>query len=299
MIPETENLKSFIRSAVALVDAKLDEIVPAETVEPVNLHSAIRHSLFAGGKRFRPAFVFAVGNTFGVSNEKLVNVAAAIEMIHTYSLIHDDLPAMDDDDLRRGRETCHVKFGEATAILAGDALETIAFQILAEDEGLAADIRLRLISEVARGAGTPSGMVAGQQVDLESEGKDISVEELENIHRGKTGAMIRVSARAAAIVADAGESDLNAITIYAENLGLLFQVTDDLLDVTQTTEVLGKTAGKDLLCGKATYPSFYGLEGTRRLAEKIHGETIASLDEIEKPTEILRGIAHYILNRRN
>ncbi|MEZ5343940.1 MAG: polyprenyl synthetase family protein [Pyrinomonadaceae bacterium] len=298
MIPETENLESFIKAAVALVDQKLDQIVPAENLEPVNLHRAIRHSLFAGGKRFRPAFVFAVGSTFGVSNERLLGVASAIEMIHTYSLIHDDLPAMDDDDLRRGRATCHVKFGEATAILAGDALETIAFQVLAEDEGLSPEIRVRIISEVARGAGTPSGMVSGQQVDLESEGKDISVAELEQIHRGKTGAMIRASARAAAIIGEANESDLNAITVYAENLGLLFQVTDDLLDVTQTTEVLGKTAGKDLLSEKATYPSFYGLEGTRRLAEKIHGETVACLDEIEKPTRLLRGIADYILNRK-
>ena len=299
MKPETENLQSFIANCVRQVDSKLDEIVPSAETEPTKLHKAIRHSLFAGGKRFRPSFVFAVGKTFGVPNEMLLGVAAAIEMIHTYSLIHDDLPAMDDDDLRRGRKTCHVKFGEATAILAGDALETFAFQVVAEDENLSPEIRIRLISEIARGAGTPSGMVAGQQVDLESEGQDVTVSDLENIHRGKTGAMIEVSARAAGIIAGADESELESLTRYASNLGLLFQITDDLLDVTQTTEILGKTAGKDAISEKATYPSFYGIEGTIRLAEKMHQKTIAELAAFEHPTELLREIADYILNRKN
>ena len=297
MMPKTENLPEFISNCVELIDTKLDEIVPAAETEPTKLHKAIRHSLFAGGKRFRPAFVFAVGKTFGVANEKLLGVAAAIEMIHTYSLIHDDLPAMDDDDLRRGRQTCHVKYGEATAILAGDALETFAFQLVAEEENLAPEVRVRLISEIARGAGTPTGMVAGQQVDLESEGKEISVGDLEAIHRGKTGAMIQVSARAAAIIAEVSTEELEAITQYASNLGLLFQITDDLLDVTQTTEVLGKTAGKDLISKKATYPSFYGVDGTRELAGSVHLETLQALARIEKPTELLVEIADYILRR--
>ncbi len=298
MMPEIENLHSFIANCVRLVDAKLDEIVPTAETEPTNLHKAIRHSLFAGGKRFRPAFVFAVGKTLDVPNEKLLNVAAAIEMIHTYSLIHDDLPAMDDDDLRRGRETCHVKFGEATAILAGDALETFAFQVIAEDENLSPEIRVRLISEIARGAGTPSGMVAGQQVDLESEGKEIRIEDLENIHRGKTGAMIEVSARTAAIIAEINEDQLSAVTKYASSLGLLFQITDDLLDVTQTTEVLGKTAGKDEISKKATYPAYYGIDGTKELAAKVHTETVLYLQAIDRPTDLLNEVADFILNRR-
>ena len=298
MTVETESLEKFIGAAVERVNEILDRSVPFPETKPTKLHRAIRHSLFAGGKRFRPAFVFAVGKTFGVAEEKLGQVAAAIEMIHTYSLIHDDLPAMDDDDLRRGHQTCHVKFGEATAILAGDALETIAFGMIAEDENLSPEVRVRLVSEIARGAGTPGGMVAGQQVDLESEGKDISVETLERIHREKTGAMIQISARAAAIIAEVTDNELDAITKYAANLGLLFQITDDLLDVTQTSDVLGKTAGKDEKSDKATYPAFYGVEGTRDLARKVHKQTLEELDKIENETTLLRNIADYILKRQ-
>jgi geranylgeranyl pyrophosphate synthase len=263
------------------------------------LHEAVRWSLLAGGKRFRPALVLAVGKIFGASNEKLLKTAAAIEMIHTYSLIHDDLPAMDNDDLRRGRPTCHRKFSEATAILAGDVLQTLAFQTIAEDENLSAQIRVRLISELALSAGTPAGMVAGQQFDLEAEGKSISVEDLKRIHQMKTGALICAAARAGAIVGEAGERELRAITDYAAHLGLLFQITDDLLDVTQTTEALGKTAGKDARAEKATYPAFYGIEKTRKLAETLRAEAVGALDEIEKPTLLLRDLADFILRRKN
>ena len=297
MMPETENLQKFIGNCAALVDAKLDKIVPTADIQPVKLHQAIRHSLFAGGKRFRPAFVFAVGETFGVVNEKLCNTAAAIEMIHTYSLIHDDLPSMDNDDLRRGKPTCHVEFGEAVAILAGDALETMAFKVIAEDESLSPEVRVKLISEIANAAGTPDGMVAGQQVDLESEGKEISVDELEAIHREKTGAMIQVSARVGAIVAEVRETELAIITGFAANLGLLFQITDDLLDVTQTTEVLGKTAGKDVSAAKATYPSFYGVEKTRRLAEDVHKKACSELDKLDVDVSLLLQLADFILKR--
>lgn len=299
MTPKTDNLQHFIKASVAIVDAKLDEIVPFENTEPTNLHCAIRHSLFAGGKRFRPVFVLAVGKTFSVAQEKLLNVAAAIEMIHTYSLIHDDLPAMDDDHLRRGQETCHVKFGEATAILAGDALETLAFQAVAEDESLSPEVRIRLVSEISRGAGTPEGMVSGQQVDLESEGKQITIEELENIHRKKTGAMIQVSAKVGGIIAGVDESELDRVARYAENLGLLFQITDDLLDVTQTTEVLGKTAGKDVSSEKATYPSLCGIDGARKLAHEVYREVCNALMGINGDILILKQIADFILNRKN
>ncbi|MGI8495668.1 MAG: polyprenyl synthetase family protein, partial [Pyrinomonadaceae bacterium] len=240
------NLKEFFDDCKRRVDEALEKLIPAENVEPKTLHRAIRWSLFAGGKRFRPALVLAVGKTFGASKEKLLKTAAAIEMIHTYSLIHDDLPAMDDDELRRGRATCHKKFDEATAILAGDALQTLAFQAVAEDENLNYKIRVKLISELARAAGTPTGMVAGQQLDLKAEGKKISLADLEKIHRSKTGAMICAATRSGVIIAEAGKAELEAVSDYSAHLGLLFQITDDLLDVTQTTEVLGKTAGKDI-----------------------------------------------------
>ena len=279
------------------VDKTLDSLIPKAETEPQKLHTAIRHSTFAGGKRFRPALVLAIGKVFGAANEKLLKTAAAAEMIHTYSLIHDDLPAMDDDDLRRGRPTCHKKFGEATAILAGDVLQTLGFQAIAEDENLPDKIKVRLISELTKSAGTPAGMVAGQQFDLEAEGSGFSVAKLERIHRCKTGAMICFSAKAGAIIAEASEREFAAVSNYAERLGLLFQITDDLLDVTQPTEVLGKTAGKDLTAEKATYPALYGIEKTRELARQTRSEACRELEKIEKDTEILRLLVDYILAR--
>lgn len=291
------NLEKLFARACDSVDIVLDEVIPNAGINPQRLHEAIRWSVFAGGKRFRPALILAVGEVFNVEEEKLLKMAAAIEMIHAYSLIHDDLPAMDDDDLRRGRATCHKKFDEATAILAGDVLQTLAFQTIAEDENLTAEIRVKLVSELARAAGTPDGMVAGQQLDLDAEGKVISIESLECIHQSKTGAMIIVSARAAAIIAETDEKTLAAVTNYAAKLGLLFQITDDLLDVTQTTEVLGKTAGKDLTAEKATYPALYGLEEAGKLAEKVHAQACAELEKIEKDTAILRELVDFILKR--
>ncbi len=291
-------LEFFFADCASRVDEKLENLVPRAEVEPANLHRAIRWSLFAGGKRFRPALVFAVGRTFSVSEENLLTTAAAIEMIHTYSLVHDDLPAMDNDDLRRGRATCHKKFDEATAILAGDVLQTLAFQAIAENEKLPAEIRVRLVSEIARAAGTPVGMVAGQQFDLEAEGKTISIGQLEKIHHSKTGAIISVAARAGAIIAEANKNELEIVTNYAAKLGLLFQITDDLLDITQTTEVLGKTAGKDVSAEKATYPALYGLEETRKLAGNVHDEACRELKKIDKNTNLLREIADFILNRK-
>jgi len=295
---EMNRLKTFFAECTRAVDEKLGELVPLEKIEPKRLHEAIRWSVFAGGKRFRPALCLAVGGAFNVEREKLLHAAAAIEMIHTYSLIHDDLPAMDDDDLRRGRETCHRKFDEATAVLAGDVLQTLAFQTIAEDENLSAEIRVRLISEIARAAGTPFGMVAGQQLDLEAEGKNISIENLEKIHHRKTSAIILFSARAGAIVFEASEKELKTVSNYASQLGLLFQITDDLLDVTQTTEILGKTAGKDVKAEKATYPAFYGLEEARKLAENVHSQACLDLEKLNKDTSLLCEIADFILKRK-
>ena len=288
------NLKTFFAECTRLVDGKLEKLIPDTQISPVSLHSAMRWSLFAGGKRFRPALVLAVGSTFGAPEKHLLQTAAAIEMIHTYSLIHDDLPAMDDDDLRRGRETCHKKFDEATAILAGDALQNLAFKTIAEDTNLNAEIKIRLISEIS---GSAAQMVDGQQLDLEAEGVAISVEELENIHRNKTGAMICASARSGAIIAGANETELEAVTKYAANLGLLFQITDDLLDVTQTSEMLGKTAGKDEKTKKATYVSLYGLEKATGLAKNVHAESCRELEKIAKNTDLLCEIAGFILHR--
>lgn len=298
MFAKTDGLKKLFAECREQVDGVLDQLVPSPETEPKRLHEAIRWSLFAGGKRFRPALVLAVGEVFGAPQDQLLRTAAAVEMIHTYSLIHDDLPSMDDDDLRRGRETCHIKFDEATAILAGDSLQNLAFQVIAEDKTLQPESRITLICELAKAAGTPAGMVAGQQFDLEAEGKDISIEQLKTIHQYKTGAMIAFSARAGAIIAEADKKDIEAIGTYASKLGLLFQITDDLLDITQSTEVLGKTAGKDITAQKATYPSLYGLEKATKLAEKVHQEACATLEKIDKDTKILESLVDFILNRQ-
>jgi geranylgeranyl pyrophosphate synthase len=292
------DLKTFIANCREVIDRKLDELAPSPATEPQILHKAIRWSLLAGGKRFRPALMLAVGQVFGVENRSLLQTAAALEMIHTYSLIHDDLPAMDDDDLRRGLPTCHIKFDEATAILAGDVLQTLAFQIIAEDENLTAAIRVRLISEIARAAGTPAGMVAGQVLDLEGENQLVTAAELKKIHNAKTGQIIRAAARCGAIVGNASEKELKCISTYAAELGLLFQITDDLLDVTATAEDLGKTPGKDARAEKATYPALYGLEEAKELATETHRKCLAALAEIKKPIYLLREIADYILFRQ-
>jgi geranylgeranyl pyrophosphate synthase len=297
-IASDPDLQLFAADARRRVDTMLDGILPAESDPPAGVHSAIRWSVFAGGKRFRPLLLFAVGETFGAAPELLVGAACALEMIHTYSLIHDDLPSMDNDDLRRGRATCHVRFGEATAILAGDALQTQAFQTLSQDESLSAEKRVNLVREIAGASGTPSGMVAGQAYDLEAESREVTAAELEQIHRLKTGALIIAAARCGAIIADAFESELAAITEYAAQLGLLFQITDDLLDITATAETLGKTPGKDLRSKKATYPALYGVEATRKHLADAHAMACAALDAISYPTPLLRSIANFILQRQ-
>jgi geranylgeranyl pyrophosphate synthase len=292
-------VRACIERVRAAVEAKLEELVPAEREDPPAVHAAIRWSLFAPAKRFRPLLVFATGETFGAASAKLIRTACAFELIHTYSLIHDDLPAMDDDDLRRGRPTCHVKFGEALAILAGDALQALAFQVVAEDETLEASLRVRLIAELAHAAGTPEGMVAGQAHDLSAEARmDVDGEELDLIHRRKTGALIAAAARAGAHVAGASDAEIEAVTRYALDLGLLFQITDDLLDVTASAEDIGKTPGKDVRALKATYPALYGLEAARARARFVYERACAALDTLETRAQLLRGIARLVLERR-
>jgi len=301
MIParqNSDNAREFLASCREVIDSQLDLLIPKESDEPKRVHAAIRWSVFAGGKRFRPALLLATGQTFGASVEDLLRTACALEMIHTYSLIHDDLPSMDDDDLRRGRPTCHVKFGEATAILAGDALQALAFQTIAEDERLAPPLRVRLIAEVARAAGTPAGMVAGQALDLDAESRDLAKEELDRIHHRKTGALIRAAARCGGMIAGVDNTELAAVTEYATNLGLLFQITDDLLDVTATAEDLGKTPGKDVRSHKATYPSLYGIETTRAQIHVVHSAACEALKRVNRPTPLLPSIADLIRERQ-
>jgi geranylgeranyl pyrophosphate synthase len=293
-----EQAQALLNEARSLVDERLDALVPAAEQEPASVHGALRWSLFAGGKRLRPALVLATGRALGARDALLLDTACALEMLHTYSLIHDDLPAMDDDDLRRGRPTCHIRYGEATAILAGDALQTLAFQTIVEDEGLAAEARVRLIAEVARAAGTPGGMIAGQAYDLEAESRDVTGDELERIHRHKTGALIVAAARCGALIAGATIVELDALTSYATALGLLFQITDDLLDVTATAADLGKTPGKDARSSKATYPSIHGLDAARERAHAAHAEACAALDQLDTDTNALGSLADFILNRR-
>ncbi len=292
-------LQEFLAEVIRDVDGALDARLPQAIVEPTRLHEAIRWSVFAGGKRIRPAIVIAAGRTFGAADHSLLMTAAAFEMIHTYSLIHDDLPAMDDGDLRRGKATCHRQFGEATAILAGDVLQTLAFKTITDDESLSAEIRLKLISILANASGTPDGMVAGQQLDLNAEGKPLSIDALEQMHRQKTGALISAAAEAGAAIGGATDEEIAAVVEFAAKLGLLFQITDDLLDVTQSSETLGKTAGKDVLAEKATYPGHYGVEKTCTLAESIRVEANEELSAIQKDTSLLREFTDMIADRNS
>lgn len=293
----TFELDSLLAGSRALVELELNALLPSSASAPEKIHQAIRWSVFAGGKRFRPVLLLAVGQAFGAPAADLLRTACAFEMVHTYSLIHDDLPSMDDDDLRRGRPTCHVRFDEATAILAGDALQTLAFRTIAEEERLDAETRIALISELARAAATPEGMVAGQALDMEAETRQVTATQLEEIHRFKTGALIVAAARCGAIIGGASTDELAAVTSYGSHLGLLFQITDDFLDVTATAEDLGKTPGKDAQSNKATYPGLYGIEETRAAAVQAHRDACDALDRIDRSTEVLRSIADFILNR--
>ena len=297
LLQNTLELDSLLAASRALVEVELNTLLPPSGAAPEKVHQAIRWSVFAGGKRFRPALLLATGQAFGAEIKQLIRTACAFEMIHTYSLIHDDLPAMDDDDLRRGRPTCHVRFDEATAILAGDALQTLAFQTIADDDRLEPSTRIALISELSRAAATPDGMVAGQALDMEAEARQVNGAQLEEIHRLKTGALIVGAARCGALIGTADEHELAAITSFGAQLGLLFQITDDLLDVTASAEELGKTPGKDVRSRKATYPALYGIDEAREKAVKAHRAACGALEQIDCPTEVLHRIVDFILHR--
>ncbi|WP_419236439.1 (2E,6E)-farnesyl diphosphate synthase [Serratia fonticola] len=265
---------------------------------------AMRHGALLGGKRLRPFLVYATGQMFGLSLENLDAPAAAVECIHAYSLIHDDLPAMDDDDLRRGQPTCHIKFGEANAILAGDALQTLAFSILADADmpDVALRDRLAMISELAKASGV-AGMCGGQSLDLEAEGKQIDLQALEQIHRHKTGALIRAAVRLGALaVGEPGRAALPELDRYAAAIGLAFQVQDDILDVVGETEKIGKRQGSDQQLGKSTYPALLGLDSAKLKAWDLYQEALAALDSLATQsynTAPLRALANFIIERDN
>jgi len=258
----------YLAAQQKLVDEELDRITPGETAPPETIHRAMRYSLFAGGKRVRPILAIEAARTVSDSASGVERAACALELVHTYSLIHDDLPALDNDDYRRGRLTSHKVFGEAMAVLTGDALLTLAFEVLAKLPQVSDDRKARMIAELAAGAGTVGGMIAGQVDDLEGMGKQPTQELLERIHRAKTGALLRASVRIGAIYAGAQPEQYEALSGYGEHIGLAFQIVDDILDVEQTSEELGKTAGKDAEQHKITFPAVYGLEESKRMAEQ-------------------------------
>jgi geranylgeranyl diphosphate synthase, type II len=292
-------ITDYFNQQSARVEKWLERLLPASNQIPATIHEAMRYSTFAGGKRLRPALVITTGEVFGAPENALLPAACALEMIHTYSLIHDDLPAMDNDDLRRGRPTNHKVYGEAMAILAGDALLTQAFITLTNLEGVSAETKVRLIAEVAQAAGTVNALIGGQVLDIQNEGRSVTAEELDAIHRAKTGALIRCCVRVGAIIGGASESELEQLTQYAEKAGLAFQVADDVLDATATSEELGKTAGKDEAAQKATYVSLYGIETARQRAAQLCQEAISAVQSIGRETTQLEAIAQFIIERKN
>lgn len=292
-------LTDFLATCGERIETALEAWLPPEQAPPAKLHRAMRYAVLGGGKRVRPTLVYATGAAVGLAPEAVNAIACAVEMIHAYSLIHDDLPAMDDDDLRRGRPTCHKAFDEATAILAGDALMTQAFLVLARDETLAVGpaVRLAMIDRLAWASGS-RGMAGGQAMDLEAEGQEIDLITLENIHIHKTGALIRASVNMASQAAPGLAPDLeDRLDRYAKCLGLAFQIRDDILDIEAPTEILGKTHGKDLAQFKATYPALMGLDAARQAAADLVGEALASLEPFDAKADPLRWIALYIVQR--
>ncbi|HEV7867008.1 MAG TPA: farnesyl diphosphate synthase [Chthoniobacteraceae bacterium] len=290
------DLKSYLGERITVIDRALDRFLPRASAKPATIHKAMRYSLFAGGKRLRPVLTLAAAEACGGSLEAALPAASAVECIHTYSLIHDDLPCMDDDDLRRGRPTSHKVFGEGVAVLAGDALLTVAFEILAQSAPTPRYPIATLVRELADAAGS-KWLIGGQVADLEGEGRALGAAELKYIHRCKTAALLTSALRLGAMSANATSARLQSITDFGQSLGLAFQVIDDILDVTQTTEKLGKTAGKDQKATKATYPAVFGLERSRKEAQRLTASAHAALTPFRSKGTILQAIADYLLAR--
>jgi geranylgeranyl diphosphate synthase type II len=313
-------LKPVLEQGREAADAALEQLLPPSTQHPTSIHQAMRHSVFAGGKRLRPILCMEAGrmilaascgdgalprlggaeprhHTTGSLPAGIEQVGAALEMLHTYSLIHDDLPALDNDDLRRGRPTCHKAFGEAVAILAGDALQTQAYEVLAQI-ACPAEARVAIIREIAHATGTIDGMIGGQVVDLEAEHKKPDLATLEYIHRSKTAALITASVVSGGMYAGATVADIRRLRTYGQSIGLAFQIVDDVLDLTQTSEQLGKTAGKDAAAEKTTYPALFGIEESTRKADALVDQACAELDEYGEAASTLKNLARYLVERK-
>jgi geranylgeranyl diphosphate synthase type II len=297
------DVKSLIREGAELTDQALEAVIPAATAIPASIHGAMRHSVFAGGKRLRPVLAIqAAAAIAGKIPAGIGNLGAALEMLHTYSLIHDDLPALDNDDLRRGKPTCHVVFGEAIAILAGDALQTQAYEVLASLVSTSTcppAAVVEIIRLIAQATGTVDGMIGGQVLDLEGEHQKPTPALVEAIHRAKTGALIRVSVVTGGIFAGANAEQVAQLDTFGRKAGLAFQIIDDVLDVTQDSEQLGKTAGKDLDSEKATWPAVYGLEQSRRDADRLIAEAFAAIQSFGAQADGLKAVAQYLVERKN
>ena len=296
---EKPDVKSLLRNGVELTDAALERLLPSATTVPASIHSAMRHSTFAGGKRLRPVLAMqAAAAIAGAISDGIADLGAAIEMLHTYSLIHDDLPALDNDDLRRGKPTCHVVFGEAIAILAGDALQTTAYEVLAGLKCPAAST-VEIVRLIAQATGTVDGMIGGQVLDLEGEHKKPTAELVEAIHRAKTGALIRVSVVTGGIFAGATPEQVKQLDTFGRKAGLAFQIVDDVLDVTESSEQLGKTAGKDLSSDKATWPAVFGIEQSREDADRLIHQAFAAIDSFGAKADGLKAVAQFLTERKS
>ena len=295
------DIHAYLDRGSRLVDAALDRLLPPETARPPGLHKAMRYSIFAGGKRLRPILAMAAAEAVGAQPETVLDEACSLELIHTYTLIHDDLPAMDNDDFRRGMPTSHKVFGEALAILAGDALQTQAFGLLARAHTLQRHSPERLVevSGMLADACGSQGVIGGQVVDIESEGRSVSRETLDYIHAHKTGRLIHAAVMLGAILGGAAQARQQALACYGQAIGLAFQITDDILDVVSTTEQLGKTVGKDAQAGKATYPGLLGMDEARRMQLHYLALSLAALDGYDEKAEPLRAIGRVIVERNN
>lgn len=283
------------------VDRHLDRFLPSEDTEPIVVHQAMRYSVFAGGKRLRPILALATGEALRGDGPTVVHLACALEMVHAFSLVHDDLPAMDDDDFRRGKPTLHKQFDEAIAILAGDALLNLAYATLAAmpADSCGPEARNRVIGEVSRALGTESGMIGGQVVDIMTQGRRFDRDQLEYIHSSKTGALITASVECAALLSAASEDAVARMRAYGHTIGLAFQIVDDILDIEETTENLGKTPGKDQASQKATYPALFGLEASREEAERLIEKACVQVDFLGARGEFLRQLARFVTSRRS
>lgn len=291
-------LKQTLEEGQTLTDNALERLLPAATQRPASIHQAMRHSVFAGGKRLRPILCMEAGRMVaGSLPAGIEELGAALEMLHTYSLIHDDLPALDNDDLRRGRPTCHKVYGEAIAILAGDALQTHAYEVLSRLR-CPANYRVRIIEEIAHGTGTIDGMIGGQVVDLESEHSKPDLAVLEYIHRSKTAALIGASVVSGGLYAGGHDKDIGELRSFGLSIGLAFQIVDDVLDVTQTSEQLGKTAGKDMAAEKATYPALFGVDESLKKAGTLVESALASLDSFGSRADVLKDLARFLVERK-